>query len=44
MYGEKPFRDPNGKTLSEWQAEKGVDKSPIVKLGLMDFNARDVGY
>lgn len=37
VYGEKPYWNANGKTLSEWQAERGLDEAPIVKLGWMGF-------
>jgi sulfonate dioxygenase len=39
VYGERPVYDPNGKTLSEWQAERaeGGEKVPVVKLGLDGF-------
>ncbi|OKL56313.1 hypothetical protein UA08_08429 [Talaromyces atroroseus] len=37
VYGERPYWDPNGKTLSEWQAENGPDEAPVVKLGLDGF-------
>lgn len=39
VYGEKPrFDAETGKTLSEWQAERGLEEDrPVVKLGLDGF-------
>ncbi|CRG83308.1 hypothetical protein PISL3812_00659 [Talaromyces islandicus] len=37
VFGEKPVYDPNGKTLSQWQAERSRDEQPVIKTGLDGF-------
>lgn len=37
VFGERPVYDANGKTLSEWQAERNQNELPVIKTGLDGF-------